>query len=247
MMICISVSCNRVSVDVQVNSNTNHHQMKHHQQHHENNHHHEQIEEIETPSSLVVGSGSPSVSSIKSHDLSIPLLSQHDSRWSSKLTTNTPDGFKHTIGRDGSLITSWAMIMNYYTHSKQYTPLTLLSGKAFETAQNKIGLMPIAPFNENQALQEYADPTMISKTDTKNVNVIMEATRKSILNGNPVLMYLSFLNEQDTDYDICVLCTGINEQGEIMINDPATGKKATLSSYIDRPKFSLYSGASARK
>jgi len=43
------------------------------------------------------------------------------------------------------------------------------------------------------------------------------------------------------------LCTGINEKGEIMINDPATGKKATLASYTDRPKFSLYFGASARK
>jgi len=137
--------------------------------------------------------------------------------------------------------------MNYYTHSKQYTPLTFVSGKAFDAARNKISLLPIAPFNYNLGLQEYADPTMIMKTDTKNVNIIMEATRKAILGGNPVLMYLTFLNAQNTDYEICVLCTGINEKGEIMINDPATGKKATLASYTDRPKFSLYFGASARK
>jgi len=206
-LICISVSCNRVSVDVQVNSPNHHHTQhtQHHQHHHENNNNnnHEQSEEEEVPS-LIVGSGSPSASSVKSHDLSVPLLSQHDSRWSSKLTSNTPDGFKRTVGRDGSLITSWAMIMNYYTHSKQYTPLTLLTGKAFDTARNKISFLPIAPFSYNLALQEYADPTMIMKTDTKNVNIIMEATRKAILGGNPVLMYLSFLNDQNTDYELCV-------------------------------------------
>ena len=164
--------------------------------------------------------------------LDVPYFSQLDPAWKDRALGNNPCGNGFTIGSHGCVITSVAMILNYYVPNYT-TPLRYnnwLKTHGFDPGDGEY------PWNKTS---EYTNGVVTG--DSPNDNVDWATIDNELSSGRPVVVKVNYASGH------YIVITGKKDE-KYYINDPLDEYRTTLDYYTDQGynvvRMVLYDGPS---
>lgn len=176
--------------------------------------------------------------------LNVPQYGQMDPRWANQKYIFGGG----TVGSVGCTLTSIAMAARYATGDAKWTPSYLNAGHYGE-ALNALNQENLGKKIGHPLPSLYDQGSGFISRGSADQTKLLNAVRDSLKAGHPVVLGMG-LNGANGHIENgwtrhTVVATGVAENGDIILNDPATGGHTMLSSYMNRPQFTGFDRATA--
>jgi peptidoglycan hydrolase-like protein with peptidoglycan-binding domain len=176
--------------------------------------------------------------------LDVPQYGQKDPRWAGQRYLFGGG----TVGQIGCTLTSIAMAAQYATKDSKWTPGYLNAGHYGE-ALNTLKQENLGKKMGHPLPSLYDQGSGFIRRGSGAQEQLLGAVRDSLRSGHPVVLGMG-LNGANGHIENgwtrhTVVAVGVASDGDILLNDPATGGQTRLSSYMNRPQFTGFDRATA--
>jgi hypothetical protein len=172
---------------------------------------------------------------------------QQDSRWA-----NDRYCFQQstTVGRVGCTLTAVAMATAWSTgNTNAWTPKIVNNGK-YITALRSLKLRQLGAAIGTPTPSMLDQGSGFIRKSTTASTRLLELIRSEIRAGKPVFIGMGLTGGNGRGIENgwtrhTVLATGVSASDDILLNDPATGRRGSLQSYMNRPQFTGFDRAAS--